>query len=194
MTANKTRHAIGARPRRSAQEQPLKFCRIFSQSEPGSLASAYSCAVRERFSVRRCNIRWVFLANGTLVFGSNTRVNDEKVLKRARAVLEEFNGFQEPAFLRELDYLAELVRRDPFSSIDHAMVFEICVTFLDKRLKLSADPPSANGKKDVRAVEYTPSEFMSAVYKLGSSPCPHTQVRQPSPSRRARSVSAEACA
>jgi uncharacterized protein (DUF1697 family) len=85
-------------------------------------------------------------------------------------MLHEFNGFQEPAFLRELDYLAELVRRDPFASIDRASVFEVCATFLDQSLELPSDPPIENGKKDVRGVEYTPSEFMSAVYKLGSSP------------------------
>jgi uncharacterized protein (DUF1697 family) len=111
-----------------------------------------------------------FLTNGTLVFEANTRVNAERVLKRARAVLKEGNGFQEPAFLRELDYLVELVRRDPFASIDRALVYEICVTFFDKSPKLPSDPPGGNGRKDVRAVEYTPSEFMSAVYKVGASP------------------------
>jgi uncharacterized protein (DUF1697 family) len=148
----------------------LKFVAFFRNLNLGRSPAPTRVQLESAFRSAGATSAESFLTNGTLVFESNTRVNAEKVLTRARAVLQECNGFLEPAFLRELDYLAELVRRDPFASIDRAFVYEICVTFLDKSLILPSDPPSENGKKDVRAVEYTPSEFMSAVYKLGSSP------------------------
>jgi uncharacterized protein (DUF1697 family) len=111
-----------------------------------------------------------FLTNGTLVFAANTRIAADKVLKRACAVLQGLSGFKEPAFMRELAYLAGLVRREPFAAVERGVVYELCATFFDKDLVLPPDPPCENKRKDVLAVAYTPSEFLSVAYKLGASP------------------------
>jgi uncharacterized protein (DUF1697 family) len=111
-----------------------------------------------------------FLTNGTLVFETSTLVKARKVVKRAGAILQQSKGFREPAFLRDLDYLADLVRRDPFATVDRDSAYALGVTFLDEELELPSELPQENRKKDVVAVEYTPTEFLSLVYKFNSSP------------------------
>jgi uncharacterized protein (DUF1697 family) len=111
-----------------------------------------------------------FLTNGTLVFETNTPAKAKKIVKRACTILQELNGFREPAFVRDLDYLAALVRRDPFAAVEHDDAYALGVTFLQEGLELPSEPPRENRKKDVIAVEYTPAEFLSLVYKFNSSP------------------------
>ncbi|MEO7494860.1 MAG: DUF1697 domain-containing protein [Massilia sp.] len=111
-----------------------------------------------------------FLTNGTLVFEAATPVKAKKVLAAACAQLEAASQFGEPAFLRPLDYLAGLVRRDPFADVDPATVYERCITFLDARFALADGLPMASAKQDVRAIEYTAGEMLSVSLKMGSSP------------------------
>jgi uncharacterized protein (DUF1697 family) len=111
-----------------------------------------------------------FLTNGTLVFEASTPAKAKKVVKRAGAILQESNGFREPAFVRDLAYLEELVRRDPFATVNHDGAYALGVTFLHEGLALPSELPQENRKKDVIAVEYTQTEFLSLVYKFNSSP------------------------
>ena len=111
-----------------------------------------------------------FLTNGTLVFETSTPAKARKIVKRAGAILQESNGFREPAFMRDLDYLAELVHRDPYAAVDRDSAYALGVTFLQQGLALPSEPPVENRKKDVLAVEYTQTEFLSLVYKFNSSP------------------------
>ena len=111
-----------------------------------------------------------FLTNGTLVFVASTPAKARKIVKRACAILQESNGFREPAFLRDMDYLADLVYRNPFASINQDSAYALGVTFFHEGLALPSKPPRENRKKDLLAVEYTQTEFLSLVYKFNSSP------------------------
>lgn len=111
-----------------------------------------------------------FLTNGTLVFEPAPRSRGGRELEAARAVLQQELGFEEPAFMRTLPFLAELVAREPFRGIDPASVYERAITFLPPGFALPQDPPLANAKGDVRVIEYTALEMFSVCHKLGRSP------------------------
>jgi uncharacterized protein (DUF1697 family) len=109
-----------------------------------------------------------FLVNGTLVFAAPAaRAN--AVLRQATARLHDACGLVEPAFLRRVDALAQLVAADPFAAVDRAAVYECGVTFLSPRVTLPALPiHSSRGDVDVLACNG--SEAFSVCRKLGSSP------------------------
>lgn len=148
----------------------MKFVAFFRNLNLGRPPAPTRAELESAFVVAGATSAASFLTNGTLVFEARSKTGAKKILKGACATLLESNGFKEPAFLRDLEYLAGLVRRDPFSGFDDDTAYARCVTFLHESLTLPADPPPANRKKDVIAVEYTPGEFFSAAYKFTSSP------------------------
>jgi uncharacterized protein (DUF1697 family) len=111
-----------------------------------------------------------FLTNGTLVFGATGPRKAEQVLSAACANLAAVTGLREPAFLRDLSYLAGLVARDPFAHIDRSIVYECCVTFLPARFAGKAERPQRNASGNVEVVAYTEAELLSVARKLGKSP------------------------
>ena len=69
-----------------------------------------------------------FLATGNVVF--ETAGDPEAVAARARALLRERIGFDQPAHVRALGALADAVARDPFGAAPPGPVRTRAVTFL----------------------------------------------------------------
>lgn len=109
-----------------------------------------------------------FLVNGTLVFTAPA-TRAKAVVRTATAYLSEVCGLAEPAFLRRVDALAQLVAADPFSGVDRATVYECGVTFLSQRVTLPV-LPMRSSRGDVVVLACNGSEAFSTCLKLGSSP------------------------
>jgi uncharacterized protein (DUF1697 family) len=147
----------------------MKFVAFYRNLNLGRMPAPTRTQLESAFIDAGATSAESFLTNGTLVFETSTPAKARKIVKRAGVILLETNGFREPAFVRGLDHLADLVRRDPFAAVDHDGAYALGVTFLHDDLELPSEPPRENRKKDVVAVEYTQTEFLSLVYKFNAS-------------------------
>ncbi|MET0348672.1 MAG: DUF1697 domain-containing protein [Rhizobacter sp.] len=111
-----------------------------------------------------------FLTNGTLVYEADGHVKARSVFEGAYRTLEAVCGLKEPAFVRTVDYLADLVALDPFAGIDRGSVYAFCVSFL---LDPSITPPTlplASARRDVELVRITPGEVLSVSRQVMKAP------------------------
>jgi uncharacterized protein (DUF1697 family) len=111
-----------------------------------------------------------FLVNGTLVFTVKPTARPRKVLAAACAALRAQCGLKEPAYIRRVDELAELVALDPFARVDRTGVYECCVTFLHPSIAQHPALPLESGRGDVQVLRFTDGEVFSVSRKIGSSP------------------------
>lgn len=113
-----------------------------------------------------------FLTNGTLVFEAGSVSCADKILGAACKTLLAECGLKEPAFLRELDYLAGLPALDAFASIDRDSVYEFCISFLSPAQAPAALPPAplSSARGDVKILRFTEAEAFSLSFKPGKSP------------------------
>jgi len=111
-----------------------------------------------------------FLTNGTLVFEARTRTLARKWLAQARQTLAAECGLREPAFLRTVDHLAELVALDPFAHVDRGSVYEVCVSFLDAKHRALPALPLLSKREDVEVLSATGGEAFSISRVVGNTP------------------------
>lgn len=111
-----------------------------------------------------------FLSNGTLVFSVKTSLGADKVLALACLALQAECGLKEPAYIRRVDYLAELVALDPFAAADRSSVYECCVSFLHSEIATLPAVPLESKRGDVEVLRFTSSEALSLSRKVGQSP------------------------
>jgi uncharacterized protein (DUF1697 family) len=110
-----------------------------------------------------------FLVNGTLVFDAPA-ARARTIVRTATERLNEVCGLVEPAFLRRVDALAELVAADPFAAVDRAAVYECCVTFLAPDAPALPALPLDSRRGDVRLLAARAGDVLSLSYKLGNTP------------------------
>lgn len=111
-----------------------------------------------------------FLTNGTLVFTVGPGARGRKVLAGACQRLHAGCGLREPAFIRSVDYLAELVAQDPFAGVDPGGVYERCVTLLHPDSGAMPELPLESRRGDVRILHCTGTEALSVSLKIGNTP------------------------
>ncbi|HEV2682001.1 MAG TPA: DUF1697 domain-containing protein [Rhodanobacter sp.] len=111
-----------------------------------------------------------FLTNGTVVFAVAAGIAPHDVLDVAHRALQVECGLREPAYVRAVEYLAELVALDPFACIERGSVFECCVSFLPpKDISLPAMPLESR-RRDVEIFRITDTEALSVSRKVGNTP------------------------
>jgi len=110
-----------------------------------------------------------FLTNGTLVFSCAGRANPQRLLAAARKRLAAACGLVEPAFVRTLEHIADLVVSDPFAQVDRNAVHECCVTFLHPAAAIPTAPVHSP-RRDVEVLGFTQGEALSLSRKVGRSP------------------------
>ena len=110
-----------------------------------------------------------FLTNGTVVFAVAVGIEPHEVLAVAHRTLQVECGLKEPAYIRTVDYLAELVALDPFASVDRSAVHECCVSFLPHGIVLPALPLESR-RGDVEVFRGTSAEALSLSRKVGNTP------------------------
>ncbi|WP_092358451.1 DUF1697 domain-containing protein [Collimonas sp. OK242] len=112
-----------------------------------------------------------FLTNGTVVFVAGSNARAAKILSLARQTLQAECGLTEPAYIRSVDYLAELVALDPFAVVDREQVYECCVSFLHADSSITpASLPLESKRRDLEIFRCTSSEALSVSKKIGNSP------------------------
>jgi uncharacterized protein (DUF1697 family) len=111
-----------------------------------------------------------FLTNGTMVFKAASDSQARKVFAGACDVLRGTCGLKEPGYIRRVDYLAELVARDPFAAVEPGNVYERCTSFVHPQSSPLAKLPSESKRRDVRILTSTESEVFSVSLKIGSTP------------------------
>ena len=111
-----------------------------------------------------------FLTNGTIAFQASGIRSAKKIVATATELMGARCGLVEPAFLREIPYLAALVDTQPFKSIDLDFVYDCYVTFLHAKAVIPRGFPQASPRGDVKFVQLTDSEVLSVSYKPGKTP------------------------
>lgn len=111
-----------------------------------------------------------FLTNGTLVFSSKNQASARKVLARACRTLQAECGLREPAYLREVAHLGELVAGDPFTSVAPGSVYACCVSFLPAACTAPATWPRSSARGDVEILSITKTEVFSISRQIMKSP------------------------
>lgn len=103
------------------------------------------------------------------MFSVNSGTRARKVLALARQALQVECGLKEPAYIRDLGYLAELVALDPFASVERSSVYERCVSFLHSESITLPALPLASKRRDVEVLRFTRSEALSVSRKVGNT-------------------------
>jgi len=111
-----------------------------------------------------------FLTNGTMVFTTGPGTRPRKVLASACQRLRAVCGLREPAFIRSVDYLAELVGQHPFAGVDPDAVYERCVSLLHPDSGVLPALPLVSRRGDVRILKSTGTEALSVSLKVGNTP------------------------
>jgi uncharacterized protein (DUF1697 family) len=110
-----------------------------------------------------------FLTNGTVVFSVRPSTRARKVLAGACQALQIECGLKEPAFVRTVDYLAELVALDPFASVDLGSADQFCVSFLASEGPALPVTPLESKRRDVEILRFTDAEALSVSRKVGNT-------------------------
>lgn len=110
-----------------------------------------------------------FLTNGTLVYTVRSGTRARKVLAGACEALQSECGLEEPAYVRTVDYLAELVALDPFASVDRSSAYQCCVSFLDSKSAALPAVPLQSKRRDVEILRLTDAEALSVSRKIGNT-------------------------
>jgi uncharacterized protein (DUF1697 family) len=126
------------------------------------LESAFARAGAERASS--------FLTNGTVVFDAPAGVRARRILVAAHRNLQIECGLKEPAYIRTIKYLTELVALEPFASIERASVHECCVSFLPPEGAALLTLPMESKRQDVELIRSTGTEVLSVSRKIGNTP------------------------
>jgi uncharacterized protein (DUF1697 family) len=110
-----------------------------------------------------------FLSNGTLVFATGSNARAGKILARACTLLADSCGLKEPAYIRSVAYLADLVTRDLFAAVAPGSVHECCVSFLHVDSSSPLQLPLESARGDVRVLHGTGTEVFSVSLTIGKS-------------------------
>ncbi|HEU5048544.1 MAG TPA: DUF1697 domain-containing protein [Rickettsiales bacterium] len=111
-----------------------------------------------------------FLTNGTLVFTASSEAKAQRILEKACALLNDVCNLHEPAYIRSVKYLAELVATDPFASIDPKSVYACCASFLPANPATLPKPPFESKRKDVQVLHIHNADVLSICHKIGNTP------------------------
>lgn len=111
-----------------------------------------------------------FLTNGTLVFSAKSNTKANKVLKLACRTMLADCGLKEPAYVRQVDDLADLVVHQPFKSVAPGSVYACCVSFLPATYAAPKKWPRLSARGDVEILSITDTEVFSVSRLLGKSP------------------------
>jgi uncharacterized protein (DUF1697 family) len=147
----------------------VKYAAFFRNLNLGRANSPTRAQLEQAFIEAGAESASSFLSNGTLVFSPARGQRPHKVLAAACESLRGVCGLKEPAFLRRVDRLAELVASEPFAAVDPKRVYECCVTFLSADVDALPALPLLSPRGDVEVLRFTGSEALSTCQKRGNT-------------------------
>ena len=102
----------------------------------------------------------------TVVSGNKAR----RVLAAARDLLRATCGPKEPAYIRSVEYLSELVALDPFAKVESGSGYDCCASFLHPQSSMLGPLPLESKRRDVQVLHFTGTEALSVSLKIGNTP------------------------
>ena len=148
----------------------MKYAAFFRNVNLGRPNCPTKAQLEEAFAAAGAEAPASFQTNGTLVFSLKGRVSARRVLAAACKTLQAECGLTEPAYVRTMDHLAELVAQDPFAAVEPGTVYECCVSFLPSEGIALPAAPVESRRGDVQVLRFTGGEALSVSRKFGNSP------------------------
>lgn len=113
-----------------------------------------------------------FLVNGTLVFEAASARRAATIARAANRQLAQACGLAEPAFLRSLPALHDLVLGEPFADVLRrgAGTGDCFVTFLPDGLTMPTGLPSRNARGDLHVLAWAGVAMLSVLERDGRTP------------------------
>ena len=111
-----------------------------------------------------------FLTHGNAIFSAPSQRAALTIMRQATATLKACCGLDEPAFVRSIKHLAQLVASDPFADSPSDAIHERCVSFVTHDAVASLDLPVVTARRDVEIFAAGPQEFFSVSRAIGASP------------------------
>ena len=148
----------------------MKYAAFFRNLNLGRPNRPTRVQFEEAFAQAGAESATSFLTNGTMVFTVGPGARARKVLAGACQSLRAGCGLREPAFIRSVDYLAELVAQDPFAGVDPGSVHVRCVSLLHPDSAALPELPLESMRGDVRILQCTGTEALSVSLKIGNTP------------------------
>ena len=149
----------------------MKYAAFFRNLNLGRPNCPTRVQFEEAFTASGATSASSFLTNGTMVFTVNSGNRARKVLAGARGVLHVSCGLREPAFIRPVGYLAELVALNPFAAVEPGTVYERCASFLHPESSGQLpELPLESKRRDVQVLQCTDTEVLSVSLKIGNTP------------------------
>lgn len=119
-----------------------------------------------------------FQTNGTVVFASSSS-EARKVVDRAAAALKKACGYDDAVFVRPLDSLATLLRRDPFKGARDERTYRETLTFFDSDARFDAPLPWTNPRGDVDLLEVADGVAVGIIRKeRGTAGSPTAEIEK----------------
>ena len=153
---------------RSAPE--MKYAAFFRNLNLGRLNCPTSSQFEEAFVAAGATSASSFLTNGTMIFTVVSGNKARRVLATACDLLRDTCGLKEPAYIRSVEYLSELVAFDPFAKVVPGSVYECCASFLHPESSILGPLPLESKRRDVRILRFTGTEALSVSLKIGNTP------------------------
>jgi uncharacterized protein (DUF1697 family) len=148
----------------------VKYAALFRNLNLGRPNCPTKAQFEEAFVAAGAASASSFLTNGTMVFTAGSERRARKVFASACELLRGTCGLKEPGYVRTVEYLAELVARDPFCAVDSGSVYACCASFLLPRSTPLAGLPLESKRRDVLLLQSTGSEVLCVSLKIGNTP------------------------
>ncbi|HJV95514.1 MAG TPA: DUF1697 domain-containing protein [Albitalea sp.] len=148
----------------------MKYVAFFRNLNLGRPNCPTKTQLEEAFMAAGAESASSFLVNGTLVYSVKAGTRARKVLAQACATLRVGCGLAEPAYVRTLAHLAELVALDPFAGVERGSVYECCASFLHSDSVELPAAPFQSRRGDVEVLRLTGGEAFCVSRKIGNTP------------------------
>ena len=148
----------------------MKYAAFFRNVNLGRPGSPSKAQLEQAFVNAGAESASSFLTNGTVVFTTRPKADPSKLLLTASRLLKLECGLIEPGFVRSVAHLSDLVKLDPFSSIDQGSLHLCSVTFLHTTIPAPPELPLESKRKDVEVLLLTGSEALCISRMVGKTP------------------------
>lgn len=147
----------------------LKYAAFFRNLNLGRPNKPTKDQLEAAFTTAGASFAQSIITTGNVVFTARSETAARKVLVKAGHTLKSVCGFEEPAHLRSVPYLAQLVVADPFATAARVDAYELCVSFLQADT-LVHPVPLNSPRQDLEIFRVTRSEAFSVVRLINNRP------------------------
>jgi len=148
----------------------LKYAAFYRNVNLGQPKSPTKIQLESALISAGAEIAQSFQSNGTAIFTASTAENAGEIVMRSRQILKAECGLEEPAYVCDLQHLAEMVAADPFANANLENVYGYFASFLPPEAITRLQAPLQSPRGDVDLLLVTHSAVLSLSRMLGASP------------------------